>query len=113
MTDIAVAAVEAAPLLVAARVVAGDDRTADWYAEQIRENGNSSEEGHSQHHMLDIMHQLKRKHENLEDTMLIAEQIFNSSLQAKRKLRVLRVVYSGFEKKMYEEYGTDQCTCDA
>jgi hypothetical protein len=74
------AEVEALP--IEAKVVSGDERTSAWYYKQSE--GPGLEYKHDAP-IYRIMGSLKRYLEDLEDTMMIAEGVFNSSVSSERK----------------------------
>jgi hypothetical protein len=98
------AEVEAVP--IEAKVVSGDERTSAWYHEQSE--GPGLENKHDAP-IYRIMSSLKRTLEDLEDTMMIAEGVFNSSVSSERKYRLMCRISSDLQEKFAREFGP--CTC--
>jgi hypothetical protein len=98
------AEVEAVP--IEAKVVSGDQRTSAWYHEQSE--GPGLENKHAAP-IYRIMSSLKRYLEDLEDTMMIAEGVFNSSVSSERKYRLVCRISSDLHEKFAREFSP--CTC--
>jgi hypothetical protein len=61
-----------------------------------------------------IMSSLKRKFEEMEDMMMIAENAFNSSVSAERKYRLVCRISTDVHEKLERQYGSPSaaCTCN-
>jgi hypothetical protein len=105
-TDPPVAAeVEALP--IEAKVVSGDERTSAWYFKQSL--GFNLEKIHDAP-IYRMMSSLKRTFEDVEDTMMIAEGVFISSVSSEIKYRLMCRISSDLHEKFAREFGP--CTCN-
>jgi hypothetical protein len=105
-TDTPVAAeVEAVP--IEAKVVSDDERISAWYYKQSE--GPSLENKHEAP-IYRKMSSLKRTLEDLEDTMMIAEGVFNSSVSSEIKYRLLCRSSGDLHEMFAREFGP--CTCN-
>jgi hypothetical protein len=57
-----------------------------------------------------MMSSLKRTFEDVEDTMVIAEGVFNSSVSSEIKYRLMCRISSDLHEKFAREFGP--CTCN-
>jgi hypothetical protein len=94
------------PVPVDGRVGSSDVRTSAWYNKQ-----SSLLKGKDAITCV-VMSSLKRKLEEMEDTMLMAESVFNSSLSSQRKSRLVCRISTDIDEKMEKQYGSPACTCN-
>eukprot|EP00953_Heterococcus_sp_UTEX-ZZ885_P016586 9327-Heterococcus_DN1.PRE.4 len=103
MPDTPVAEVEAVP--VQAQVVSGDERTRSWYYRQAEGVVPDCQEARDQQYILRIMGDLKMYQQHLQDTNMIAEGIFNTSLPFATQRRLLMQASNGLNAYMSNEFG--------
>ena len=103
MPDTPVAEVEAVP--VQAQIVSGDERTSSWYYRQADGIVPDCREARKQQHTLRMMGSLKLYQQHLQDTNMIAEGIFNTSLSFATKHRLLMQVSNGLNAYIRNEFG--------
>jgi hypothetical protein len=96
---------EAVP--VEGRVTSSDERSSTWYNKQSsRLKGNDAI-------TCVVMSSLKRRLEDMEDTMMMAESVFNSSLSSERKKRLVCRISTDIDEKLERQYGSPPCPCNA
>jgi hypothetical protein len=98
--------VEAMP--IEAKVVSGDERTSAWYHKQSEGPGLGNKYDAP---ICRITGSLKRTLEDMEDTIMIAEDVFNSSVSSERKYRLICRISSDLHEKFAREFSPYTC-CD-
>jgi hypothetical protein len=76
----------------------GDECSSEWYREQC-----CAHEGDARFAFL-IMAKLKEERERVDDNIAIAEQLFASSFDAKKKHHLLQKVYDTYSEEMRKEH---------
>ena len=89
-----------------ADVPANDERTSDWYYRQSHLLKGQDVVTYT------LMGSLKRRLEQMQDTMVLAESVFNASVSSERKRRLICRINTEEEKKLVEEYGLPPCSCN-
>jgi hypothetical protein len=84
-----------------------DERTSAWYNKQ-----SSRLKGNDRITCV-VMSSLKRRLEEMEDTMMMAESVFNSSLSSERKKRLVCRISTDIDEKLERQYGSPPCPCNA
>ena len=59
-----------------------------------------------------VMSSLKRRFEEMKDTLVIAESAFDSSLSSERKYRLVCRISTDVHEEPEKQYGSPACTCN-
>ena len=96
--------VEAVP--AKGRVISSDERTSDWYYRQSNLLKGQDVVTYT------LMGSLKRRFEEMEDTIMMAESVFNASVSSERKHRLIRRISTDDQEKLEKQYSSPPCTCN-
>ena len=89
-----------------ADVPANDERTSEWYYRQSRALKGQDVVTYT------LMGSLKRRLEEMQDTMVLAESVFTASVSSERKRRLICRIDTDEREKLEKEYASPPCTCN-